>query len=223
MTAEPTSFLYPFIDAEERDAEALLADLARSAEEKWTESDRLTGETLVRCQKQLEEAARAIVERVRAGGRIFTFGNGGSATDAGATAQEFSSPPHGEAVPARSLAAAPSIVTALANDIGVAAIFSRQLIAGARPVDIAIGFSTSGGSENVLAAFADARRRGMLTLGFSGYEGGRMATCPDIDHCFIARSDSVHRIQEAQAALVHALWDAVQQELARTPFQEASR
>lgn len=223
MTAEPTAFLYPFIDAEERDAEALLADLARSAEEKWTESDRLTAETLDRCQVQLQAAAAAIVERVRGGGRMFSFGNGGSATDAGAVAQLFSSPPHGEAVPARSLAAAPSIVTALANDIGVSAIFSRQLIAAAKPVDIAVGLSTSGGSENVLAAFADARRRGMLTLGFSGYEGGRMATSPDIDHCFIARSDSVHRIQEAQSALVEALWNAVQQELVRTPTQEASR
>lgn len=223
MTAEPTAFLYPFIESEERDTESLLGDLARSAEEKWGESDRLTADTLYQCEAQLQAAAAALVERVRAGGRIFTFGNGGSATDAGATAQHFSSPPHGEAVPARSLAAAPSIVTALANDIGVAAIFSRQLIASARATDVAIGFSTSGGSENVLAAFAEARRRGMLTLGFSGYEGGRMATSADIDHCFIARSDSVHRIQEAQAALMEALWNAVQHELARTPFQEASR
>ncbi len=222
MTTEPTAFLYPFIDSEERDKEGLLVDLARSAEEKWGESDRLTAETLARCDQQLRDAAAGIVERVRDGGRIFTFGNGGSATDAGAAAQHFSSPPHGEAVPARSLADAPSILTALANDIGVAAVFSRQLIACAGRADVAVGFSTSGGSENVLAAFGEARRRGMLTIGFSGYEGGRMATCPDIDHCFIARSDSVHRIQEAQAALLDALWGAVQQELARTSFQEAS-
>lgn len=221
MTTEPTSFLYPFIESEERDTGALLADLARSAGEKWAQSERLAAETLNRCGPDVEVTAAAMADRFRGGGRLFTFGNGGSATDAAAVAQLYSTPPRGVEVPARSLATAPSVLTAVANDIGVGAVFSRQLIAHAKTGDIAFGLSTSGGSENVLAAFTEARRRGLLTIGFSGYEGGRMASSPDIDHCFIARSDSVHRIQEAQAALVHALWVTVQRHLALGPLQEA--
>ena len=77
-----------------------------------------------------------------------------------------------------------------------------------------MGFSTSGNSENLMRAFAEARRQGMLTVGLSGYDGGRMAAeGTPVEHCLVARSDSVHRIQEAQAALIHALWSAVQESL----------
>ena len=222
MTVEPTAFLYPFIEAEERDTESLLADLTRSAAEKWRQSERLAAETVARYEAEILAAAAEMAARFRAGGRLFSFGNGGSATDANNVAQHFATPIDGLALPARSLAEAPSVVTALANDIGVAAIFSRQLIAHAGRDDIALGLSTSGGSENVLAAFAEARKRGMLTIGLSGYEGGRMASSPDIRHCFVARSDSVHRIQETQTAIVQALWSAVQQQMTQ-PTEEAAQ
>ena len=91
--------------------------------------------------------------------------------------------------------------------------FSRQLIAHARNGDIAIGFSTSGGSANALHAFAEARRRRLLTIGLCGYEGGAMANSDDVDHCLIVRSESVHRIQEAEAALLFELWAVVQRHL----------
>ncbi len=102
------------------------------------------------------------------------------------------------------------MLTALANDVGFELVFARQLIAHARPGDIAIGFSTSGGSVNVLRAFEEARRRGLLTIGLCGYDGGAMAASDDIDHCLVVRSDSVHRIQETQAALIFELWSIVQ-------------
>ena len=213
MSKEATDFLYPFIEADERDAEALLADLARSAQAKWADSSRLRHETLARCRPHLEVVAAAMAARFDAGGRLFSFGNGGSATDADEVAQLFTRPPWGVALPARSFATDHAVLTALSNDIGFDVVFSRQLEAHGRPADMALGLSTSGNSENLLRAFAQARRQGMLTIGLAGYDGGRMGASEDLEHCFVARSDSVHRIQETQSALAHALWAAVQTEL----------
>ena len=151
---------------------------------------------------------------LRAGGRLFTFGNGGSSTDAASLAALFAAPPWGRALPARSLVEDTAIVTALGNDVGFDLVFSRQLIAHARAGDIAIGLSTSGNSRNVMAACTEARRRGLLTVGLAGYDGGEMAASPDIDHCLVVSSDSVHRVQEAQAAVSFSLWSAVQDRLA---------
>ena len=146
-----------------------------------------------------------------AGGRLFTFGNGGSSTDAASIASLFTRPPWGVALPARCLVEDTAVITALANDIGFDLVFARQLIAHGGAGDVALGLSTSGGSRNVLVAFAEARRRGMTTIGLAGYDGGEMATSPDVEHCFVVRSESVHRIQESQAALGFALWTAVQE------------
>jgi D-sedoheptulose 7-phosphate isomerase len=107
-------------------------------------------------------------------------------------------------------------MTALGNDVGFDLVFSRQLIAHGRPHDIAMGFSTSGNSENLMRAFAEARKQGMLTVGVAGTDGGRMAEeGSPVAQCLVVRSQSVHRIQESQAALNHALWSLVQEELAR--------
>jgi len=208
-----TDFLYPFIEADERDAQSLLADLARSAESKAMDSRTLREATLERDAVAIARAAGAMAERLSAGAQLFVFGNGGSATDAAAVASMFRQPPFGRPLPARSLAADTAVITALGNDVGFELVFSRQLIAFAQPIDIAFGLSTSGSSENLLVAFAEARRRGLLTVGTAGFDGGRMAASPDIDHCLVVRSDSVHRIQEAQAALAVALWESVQREL----------
>ena len=106
------------------------------------------------------------------------------------------------------------MLTALGNDVGFDLVFARQLIAHAREGDIAVGMSTSGSSRNVIIAFTEARRRGLLTIGLAGYDGGEMAASPDVDHCLVVSSDSVHRVQEAQAAVSFALWSAVQDRLA---------
>lgn len=209
MSAEPTAFLYPFIDAKERDAGALLEDLGASARQKIVASMALQTETLVRCGPAIKAAAAAIVERLARGGRLYTFGNGGSSTDAASLAGLFTRPPSGHPRPARTLADDAAVLTALGNDVGYELVFSRQLIALGRPDDIAVGLSTSGNSPNLLAAFAEAHRRGMLTVGFAGYDGGGMADSDAIDHLFVVRSDSVHRIQETQDALGFRLWQAV--------------
>jgi len=210
MVPEGTDFLYPFIEGDERDADALLADLGRSAAAKAEESVRLRSATLTRSRGDLDAAATAIAGAFAGGGRLFTFGNGGSSTDAASLATLFARPPWGRALPARGLVEDTAIVTALGNDVGFELVFSRQLIAHGVAGDIAVGFSTSGSSRNVLTAFAEARGRGIVTVGLAGYDGGEMAASPDVQHCLVVRSDSVHRVQETQAAVGFALWTAVQ-------------
>jgi D-sedoheptulose 7-phosphate isomerase len=222
---ETTDFLYPFIEGDETDSDSLLADLTRSAEGKWRVSSDLRARTLEECEEQLRTSARLMADRFLAGGRLFTFGNGGSATDAEGVAQLYTRPPDGSGarpLPARSLVEDQAVITALSNDVGFDKVFSRQLIAHGRPDDIAMGFSTSGNSENLLVAFAEATKQGMLTVGMSGYEGGRMAAeGSGVAHCMVVRSDSVHRIQEAQAALTHRLWSYVHEALAARDAREA--
>ena len=94
------------------------------------------------------------------GGRSFASGNGGSATDAEGAVALFRQPPWGLALPALSLVDDRAVLTALANDIGFDVVFSRQIIAHAHAGDIAVGFSTSGGSRNVLRALEEASQRG---------------------------------------------------------------
>jgi D-sedoheptulose 7-phosphate isomerase len=213
MSAEPTGFLYPFIESEERDAAALLVDLARSARTKMEESRALRETTLERSADLLEEAGAAMATRFARGARLFAFGNGGSATDAEGAVQLFVDPPDGQPLPALSLVDDRAVLTALANDVGFELVFSRQLIAHARAGDIAVGFSTSGDSVNLLRGFEEAARRHLLTVGLCGYEGSAMATSAAVTHCLVVRSESVHRIQETQAALVLRLWSIVQRHL----------
>jgi D-sedoheptulose 7-phosphate isomerase len=209
-SGEPTGFLYPFIEAEERGQADLVADLANSARGKIAQSRELRHEVCRRHADVLAVISEEMARRFRAGARLFAFGNGGSATDADGLVELFTSPPRGEPLPALSLVEDRAVLTALANDVGFDLVFSRQLIAHGRDIDIAVGFSTSGDSINVLRAFEEAHRRGILTIGFSGYDGGAMAATPSVDNCLIVSSDSVHRIQEAQDALVLQLWATVQ-------------
>lgn len=216
--SEPTGFLYPFIDAEERDAGTLLEELADSARAKAAISRRLRQSSVASAGAMLRQAGQQMAERFLAGGRLLAFGNGGSATDAEGSVELFRRPPEGRPLPALSLVEDRAVLTALANDVGYELVFSRQVIAYGRPGDIALGFSTSGGSANVLAAFAEAAGRGMLTVGLCGYDGGAMAQSGDVAHCLVVSSDSVHRIQETQDALVLALWSEVQAALAAAPL-----
>jgi D-sedoheptulose 7-phosphate isomerase len=210
---EATGFLYPFLDAEERDQESLLRDLAASAMAKAAESAALRASTLAASAALVESAAAEMARRFTAGGRLFAFGNGGSSTDAATLAGLFAHPPTGEPLPAWSLTADQAILTALGNDVGFELVFARQLMARGDERDIAVAMSTSGSSQDLTAAFREARKRGMLTIGFAGYDGGEFAASSDVDVCFVVRSQSVHRIQEAQALLGYQLWAAVQEEM----------
>lgn len=207
--ADRAGFLYPFLDPESEDPKALLADLASSATAKWAESRELRRTTLAALDDVLRDAARAVASRLNQGGRLFAFGNGGSATDAEAFVEACAT--CAVPLPARSLASDAAVVTALANDIGVDAVFARQLAATARSGDIAVGFSTSGGSTNVIAALDQARRDGLLTIAIVGYGGGALRD--RVDYCLGVASDSVHRIQESQAAVAATLVAMISSEL----------
>ena len=88
-------------------------------------------------------------------------------------------------------------------------LFQRQVIAYGRPGDVALALSTSGGSANIVAALAEARRRGLATIAFVGYDGGRIAAERLADHVVVTRSQHIPRIQEAQATADHALRELV--------------
>jgi D-sedoheptulose 7-phosphate isomerase len=216
---EPTNFLYPFIDAQEDDPKSLLADLAASAQAKAAESLALRRSTLDANTELIGSAAAEMARRFSTGGRLFTFGNGGSCTDCTTLARLFAQPPVGNPLPAWSLTADQAILTALGNDVGFELVFARQLIARGKAGDIAIAMSTSGSSPNLMAALKEARRRGMYTVGFAGYDGGAFAKSPDVDACFVVRSQSVHRIQESQALLGYQLWLAVHEQMAAQPVE----
>ena len=219
MTDEPTNFLYPFIDAQEDDPKSLLADLAASAQAKAAESLALRHSTLEANTELIGRAASEMARRFSSGGRLFTFGNGGSCTDCTTLARLFAQPPVGSPLPAWSLTADQAIITALGNDVGFELVFARQLIARGKAGDIAIAMSTSGSSPNLMAALKEARHRGLYTVGFAGYDGGAFAKSPDVDACFVVRSQSVHRIQESQALLGYQLWLAVHDQMATQPVE----
>ena len=200
--------LYPFLYAGAGDLEAVMAEVRQSTIAKTHEITQLRRQVCAADAGRLRACAAAMADRFAAGGRLLAFGNGGSSTDAQELAALFVNP-DGEArpLPAFGLTNDSAVVTALCNDISVDVMFSRQIAAFGRHQDIAIALSTSGNSENLLRGLAEAGRRGMLTVGIAGYEGGKMAELSGLDYLFVAPSASVHRIQEAQTTIYHALWE----------------
>jgi len=214
--SEPGSIesLYPFLYSGTTDLAAVLDEVRRSTVAKAGEIIELRRVIAERDGARIGDCAREVAARFAAGGRLLAFGNGGSATDAQQLATLFMNP-GGDArpLPALGLANDTSVITALCNDIGVDVVFARQIGAFGRRTDIAVGLSTSGNSDNLVRAFDEACRRGMLTIGIAGYEGGKMAELDSIDYLFVAPSASVHRIQEAQTTIYHVLWELTLAEL----------
>jgi D-sedoheptulose 7-phosphate isomerase len=208
----PSSFLYPFLGRGEQQLEKVVAEVQGSMLQKMEEVNGMRAVAAETEAGTISEIAVAISERLERGSKIVAFGNGGSATDANDLATDCVAPPPGfEPIPAVSLAAESANITAIANDIGSEAIFARQLIAHARPEDVAVGISTSGGSANILAALAEARKRGLLTVGIVGYDGGRIVGERLADHAVVVRSDYIPRIQEVQASVYHVLRGLVEE------------
>lgn len=155
------------------------------------------------------ECARALAAAFERGGRLYSLGNGGSACDAQHLAVEFMHPvvEKRKPLPAVCLASETALLTAVANDHDFALAFSRQLRMLARPGDVALGVSTSGKSAGVVRALRTAREMGLLTVAFTGRDGGALAD--GLDFCFTVPSFNIHRIQETHVALLHVLWDLV--------------
>ncbi len=208
-----SAFLYPFLAEREDDLDAVLDDVRRSVLLKAEEVGALREQTLTEARDELPAAAAAVRRAFDAGGRLLALGNGGSATDAMDAVADLRDPPARSGWPARpamDLTEDTAILTALLNDIGVEAIFSRQVIAHGRPGDVLLAISTSGGSANVLAALREARGRGLHTVALVGYDGGQVAEQRLADHVIVTRSQHVPRIQEAQASAWHALRELIE-------------
>jgi D-sedoheptulose 7-phosphate isomerase len=199
-------FLYPFLGQKKQETESILDEVANSIRMKVQEDARLRSQVAAEQSDKIAGAALAISDRVRRGGKLILFGNGGSATDANDWAIDCVAPPSGYTpIPAVSLGFEPANITALANDVGTEVIFLRQLMAQAQPEDIAVAISTSGGSKNVIAALEEARKRSLLTVALCGYDGGEIARRALADQTLIVRSDYIPRIQEVQASIYHTI------------------
>ena len=203
--------LYPFLHGGRQDPDKLDAALLESVHRKAQDSVDTKGRFFEANGSAVVAVAHAIAGVYRHDGRLFTMGNGGSSCDAAHITVEFLHPvtTGRPALTAINLVADTAMMTAVGNDVGFSHIFVRQLVAQARRGDALIGVSTSGNSENLLAAFAKGRAMGLVTIGLAGHEGGRMAASPDLDHCLVVPSDSIHRVQETHVAIYHILWDLV--------------
>ncbi len=162
---------------------------------------------------QIASVATAILDSYRSGGKAIFCGNGGSAADAQHLAGEFLGRylRDRRSLPAVALADGISTVTAIGNDYGFDQIFARQLEGIARSGDVLVGLSTSGRSENVLAAVDRAGELGVLTVGMTGADGGSLAERCDL--CLRVPSDETPRVQEAHMLIGHALCEFVEREL----------
>ncbi len=199
---------YPFLfESAKVNPDDVLAQVRHSTIEKCHEIVALRRTMLKESGQQIIAVGRAMAKAFNDGATLLAFGNGGSTTDVQDMVTQLLNPqyPTWPGLPAIALTNDIAVITAVGNDVGFDNIFSRQIIAFGRQGDIALGISTSGNSTNILAAFEQAKRQGMLTIALAGYDGGKAARSRAVDHCIVTPSDHIPRIQEAQATTYHAL------------------
>jgi D-sedoheptulose 7-phosphate isomerase len=163
----------------------------------------------------LLEVGGRIATRLLGGGRVLSFGNGGSAADAQHFAAELVGRFRGErpGLSAIALTTDPSVVTGVGNDMGFVALFRRQVEAHGRPGDVALGISTSGRSPNVVEGLRAARERGLVTVGLTGRGGGEVAGL--VDHLIDVPHSDTQRVQEVHAMVLHVLCSVVEEAASR--------
>jgi D-sedoheptulose 7-phosphate isomerase len=199
-------FLYPFLGQEKQETDDLISEVAASIQMKAQRDSMLRAQVAREQAELIGGASLAIHERLLKGGKLIIFGNGGSATDANDWAIDCVLPPTGyRPVPAVSLSLEPANISAIGNDLGMEAVFLRQLIAQAHPEDVAIGISTSGGSRNIIMALEEAHKRKMLTVALLGYDGGEIKRRGIADFPIVVHCDYIPRIQEVQASIYHII------------------
>jgi D-sedoheptulose 7-phosphate isomerase len=178
-----------------------------------TESLQVKSEFFQTHAPQIAETAARMASALRDGRKVLLFGNGGSAADAQHIAAELVGRfiPDRMPLPALSLSTDTSALTAIGNDYGYNAVFARQVQALGNAGDVAIGISTSGNSPNILEALDIARTKGLLTVGFTGQDGGKMKGRTDV--LFRVPSRMTPRIQETHITLGHVLCELIDREL----------
>lgn len=187
------------------------AGIRRIAAESLTLKERFFSESA----PLLLEVGQRMVECLRSGGKILTFGNGGSAADAQHLAGELVGRFLRErpGLPALALTTDPSVITAIGNDMGYDAVFRRQVEAHGRAGDVAVGISTSGRSPNVVEALRVARQRGLLTIGLTGGGGGRLGGL--VHYLVDVPHHDTPRIQEVHGMVIHILCQLVEEGMSR--------
>ncbi len=213
--------LYPHLKtARATDPEALL-DSIRS---KAADSCALKQQYFAAHAGDLLAAATAIADVFAGDGRMFSMGNGGSSCDAAHFAVEFTHPVTvgRPSLPTMHLADDTALLTAIGNDVGFGQVYLRRLIALARPGDGVIAFSTSGNSDNLVAALEQAARMDVQTFAVLGGSGGNIRSRQLARHILCVESDSIHRVQEVHVAIYHVLWDLVHTLLADRRGAQAS-
>ncbi len=218
---------YPFLHEENKPPQELMAALKFSMLEKARDSAEIKIRFFQENQEPILAASLAMAMAFHRGRKLMICGNGGSATDAQHVAVEFMHPitVGRKALPAICLTNDMAMITAVANDVGFEDAFARQIIALAQEGDVLLAISTSGNSKNLLHAFETARRLKLITIGFSGNDGGEMANMSReglLDFCFTVPTSSVHRMQETHVALYHILWDMVHEFLQHPALLETT-
>jgi len=209
---------YPFLREDEKRSEGrdslsddFMDELSYALVAKARESAEVKTHFFEENKEAILQASLAMARAFHRGRKLLVCGNGGSATDAEHVATEFMHPitVGRRALPALSLTNDAATMTAVANDVSFADVFSRQIIALGNAGDVLLGVSTSGNSENLLRAFETAKRMGLITIGYAGGDGGRMIASGAVDFCLTVPTASVHRAQETQVTLYHVMWDLV--------------
>lgn len=217
---------YPFLHEEDKEPQELMENLRFSLLEKARESVEVKASFFDANKDTILAASLAMARSFHRGRKMLVCGNGGSATDAQHITVEFMHPVivGRKALPAICLTSDMAMVTAVANDVGFDDVFTRQIIALGQEGDVLLGISTSGNSENLMHAFATARRMKLLTIGYAGNDGGKMEEMRSrglLDFCLTVPTSSIHRIQETHVALYHITWDMVHTFLQHRSLVEA--
>jgi len=157
------------------------------------------------------DACHAMAVRFHRGGKLITFGTGGSSPDAQHVAVEFVHPVivGKRALPAISLTTDVATLTGVAAREGVAGIFAHQIRYLAEPADIALGICADGNDPSVLAGLEAATKLGLLTIALAGGDGAAIAASPAVDHLLLARSADPRIVKEIQVTEYHVLWELV--------------
>jgi D-sedoheptulose 7-phosphate isomerase len=192
-------------------------DLVKFYDSEFAEHEAVLNATAVSVREPFERLVAACVRSLNAGGKLMFFGNGGSAADAQHLATELSVRYKTDraAIAALALTTDTSALTAIGNDLGFEVLFARQIEALAKPGDVAIAISTSGQSENIIAALSKSREMGVVAAGLSGRDGGRMVEVAD--PLIIVPSIVTARIQEMHIMLGQMLCNAIEIEMGLAP------
>jgi len=183
----------------------------------FNEHEAVTKATAINTKEPFERLVTVCVASLNSGGKLMFFGNGGSAGDAQHLATELvvRYKMDRPAIAALALTTDTSALTAIGNDLGYNALFARQIEALAKPGDVAIGISTSGQSENVIAALHTARDMEVVAAGLTGRDGGRMVSLAD--PLLIVPTQVTARIQEMHIMLGQMLCNAIEIEMGLAP------